>query len=242
MFIIRRPSLSVSILIIVATITVSAFAQTSSPPDATLFTTYEVNPSTSVYWTTCGSTQQSEGCFASGSLGSFGKVGALLEGNPSVNSTTNTVTRSIYVLDVASGSNQNGVKLYVYLRTDTVMATSDSVSVRLYKSVILPLTGGTAASFFMAANNKFLFIGTNQGASPFAVEVQKGTYVITPIGAVGVSAITANKYGYVTVTFGSGASSSFHVFGPDGSSNHEEGGGTNFMLNTIQAALPSTFQ
>ena len=95
----------------------------------------------------------------------------------------------------------------------------------------------------MAANAKFLFIGTNQ--SPTALKVQKGTYAITQIGGfsppINVTSITTNKYGYATVTFGSfnGPSNGFVVFDPSGNSN-EEGGGASFILNTAQAVLPAT--
>jgi hypothetical protein len=216
----------------------------SGPPDQTLFTTYNIDAShTSLSWVVCGSTQQSSGCYAAGSLGPFGKIGALLEGNQSTNLTTNTVTRAIYVLDVATGGNLNGVKLYVYKKTDTVTATFDTVSVSLSKTISLPLVGGSSALASMAANTKFLFIGTNQ--SPSAVEIQKGTFTMTQIGGfsppIDVSAITSDKYGYVTVTFGSfgGGESGFVVLGPDGA-GREDGGGAPFMLNTDQAVLPST--
>ncbi len=95
----------------------------------------------------------------------------------------------------------------------------------------------------MAANNKFLFIGTNQ--TPNGLEVQKVTFAITEIGGfsppINVTAITADKYGYVTLTFGSfsGGENGFVVIGPDGF-GREDGGGASFMLNTVQAILPST--
>jgi hypothetical protein len=223
----------------------SAVAQ-SGPPDATLSTKYTIDSThTSVGWSVCGSTQQTVGCYASGSLGPFGKIGAMIEGNQSTNLSTNTVTRDIYVLDVASGSNLNGVELYVYTKTDTVTPSFDTVSVTLSKTVSLPLVGGALALASMAANNKFLFIGTNR--SPQAVEVQKGTFSITETAGgfsppINVSAITADKYGYVTVTFGSfnpSKENGFIVFGSDGRAR-EIGGGASFMLNTVQAVLLST--
>jgi hypothetical protein len=243
---IRKQWLSAaSLILLVLSATVPVCAQmTSGPPDATLFTTYNINPShTSVSWVVCGSTQQSSGCYDSGSLGPFGKVGALIEGNSSTNRTTNTVTRAIYVLDIATGSNLNGVTLYVYKKTDTVTSSFDTTSVTLFKTVSLPLAGGSSALASMAANNKFLFIGTNQ--SPQAVEIQKGTFSITQVGGfsppINVSAITADQYGYVTVQFGSFSTgeNGFVVLGPDGG-GREDGGGAAFMLNTVQAVLPST--
>ena len=87
-------------------------AASGSPIDATLFTTYTIDTAhTDVSFIVCGSTQNTSGCYASGNLGPFGKVGALMEGNPKTDLSTNTVTRAIYVLDFASGSNLNEVEL-----------------------------------------------------------------------------------------------------------------------------------
>jgi hypothetical protein len=219
---------------------------TSGPPDATLFTTYDIDTKhTSVGWLVCGSTQQSTGCYSSGSLGSFGKVGALIEGLPSTSRANTVVTRAIYVLDIASGSNQKGVTLYVYKKADTVSPSFDTVSVTLLKTVNLPLVGGSSVLASMAANSNFVVIGTNQSTQ--AVEVQKSNFAITSIGGfsppINVSAITADKYGYVTVSFGSLSpigSNGFVVLGPNGV-DQEGGGGAAFMLGTQQAVLPSTF-
>lgn len=211
----------------------------SGPPDATLYTTYGLSSDEqTVYWSVCGSTQGSSGCYASGSLGPFGRAGALMEGNPSVNLQTNTVTRAIYVVDIANGSGGTGVVLYVYKKTDVVSSTFDTVTVSLFKSISLPLTGGTTAVCSMAANNGFLFIGTDQ--SPQAVKVQKSDFTVTQLGGfsppINVTAITADQYGYVTVTqgtFGNGENG-FSVYGPDGSVQ-EDGGGASFMVNTVTA-------
>src|ERR1700739_2869076 len=131
-------------------------AQTAQP-DSTLFTTYTINsPHTSLTWIVCGSTLQTSGCFAAGSLGPFGKIGAVLEGNQFANLKTSTVARYIYVVDVASGTSLAGVTLYVYKKTDVVSTTSDTVTVTLVKTLSLPLIGGTTALTSMAANNNFL--------------------------------------------------------------------------------------
>ena len=220
-------------------------ASASGPLDATLYSTYQINGAT-VDLTVCGSTQQSSGCYGGGILGPFVRLGALIEGNQSVHPATNTVTRYIYALDLAAGSNSDGVKLYVYKRSDTITSTFDTVNVALFKTVSLPLTGGSAASASMAANTKFLFIGTNQSTQ--AVRLQKSNFAIVQSGnfspPIPVTAITADKYGYVTVTFGkfSGfdVDNGMIVYGPDGSVR-EDGGGASFMLSTDQAVLPTTF-
>ena len=178
-------------------------------------------------------------------MGPFVLLGALIEGSPSVKKATNTVTRYIYAVDIATGSNSNGVTLYVYKKTDVITPTFDTVTVSLFKTVSLPLTGGLTASASMAANSKFLFIGTNQCA--FSVRVQKNNFAITESGSftppIPVTAITADAYGYVTVAFGD-------FFGFDVENGQVEydpngnvvqsGGGAVFMLGTQNAVLPST--
>jgi hypothetical protein len=237
---------SVSSLLFALTMITPSVAQTAgappAPPDSTLFTTYSLySNDTTVDWIVCGSTQETEGCYASGSLGPFGRVGALLEGNPLVKGST--VTRAIYVLDAGAGSSGSGVELYVYTKTDTVSAETDTVKVTLTKTVSLPtLTGGASADCSMAANNNYLFIGTN--LSPQAVDVKKSTFAVTTLGGfsppINVTAITADSYGYVTVTQGdfTTGENGFYVFGPTGG-GEEDGGGASFMLGTTQAVLPS---
>jgi hypothetical protein len=206
-------------------------AATPTSPDSTLFTTYSGGP-TNVNWVVCGSTADTEGCYASGSLGPFVGVGAMLESNPSVKG--DVVTRAIYVVDSGSA---DSVKLYVYRKTDTVTADSDTVVVTLAGTVALPLTGGSTALVSMAANNSFLFIGTNLSSE--AMEVRKSNFSITQIGGFSppsnVTSITSDQYGYVTVTQGD----VFTVLGPDGS-EQEDGGGSDFMLGTTQAVSATT--
>jgi hypothetical protein len=230
MFLLAAISLSLSAL--------PAAAQTASAPpaalDATLFTTYTVTSGyQNVSLTVCGSTAESEGCYGSGSMGPFGKAGALIESTPTTKGST--VTRLIYVVDSAAGTSGTGVNLVVYKKTDTITSSDDTVSVTLFKTVSLPLTGGTTAITSMAANTKFLFIGTDQGEQ--AVMVQKSNLAVTKVGIyiVGpnVTSITADQYGYVTVTQGDFTTfpNGFTVFGPTGAAQ-EDGGGADFMLST----------
>jgi hypothetical protein len=233
---------SFMILIALATI-VPLHAQDSATPtaapDATLYTTYSAFVSggqTSIDWTVCGSTQDDEGCYDFGTIGPFVGVGSMLEGDPSVNG--NVVTRLIYVVDSGSATS---VKLYVYRKVDTVTADFDTTTVTLARTVKLPLTGGSTALCSMAANKGFLFIGTNQ--SPQGVAVKKSTLGVTTLGGfsppLNVLAITADQYGYVTVTQGNfGGDDAFTVFGPDGA-EVEDGGGNNFMLDTMQGFSPA---
>jgi len=241
----RISNLSPMACMILLTLAVAVPASAGGPPDATLFTTYQVNGNT-VNLSVCGSTAGSSGCYGGGTLGPFVRLGALIEGNPSPNAIKGTVTRYIYALDIAAGTGGNGVDLYVYKKVDTITSTFDTVSVTLFKIVTLPLTGGKTATASMAANTNFLFIGTNQSTQ--SVSVKKSTFAIAESGSfsppIPVTAITADKYGYVTVTFGNfsglGVENGFIVYGPDGSVA-EDGGGASFMVSTDQAVLPTTF-
>lgn len=85
------------------------------PPDATLYTSYFFGSGyQDLTWVVCGSTPETKGCYGSGSLGPFGRVSALMEGNPTTDAATNTVSRIIYVVDVGSGSDGTAVVLHAY--------------------------------------------------------------------------------------------------------------------------------
>jgi hypothetical protein len=226
MSLVRR---SVFVVSLFALTTIAAQAQMlPTPPDANLYTNYFGTP-TSVNWIVCGSTQQTEGCYGSGNLGPFVSVGAMLESNPSVKG--DVVTRAIYVVDAGASP----VTLYVYKKTDTVTSSSDTTIVTLGKTVPLTaLVGGTVTTY-MAANARYLYIGTS--SSPQAVQVQKSNLKVLEGGIVSgnVSSITSDAYGFVTVTQGT----DFVVYAPDGS-YVEDGGGTQFMLGTTQAVPASS--
>ena len=203
------------------------------PPDSGFYTTYDTYDSfANLAWTVCGSTQVNSGCYGIGYLGPFGHAGALIEGNESVSG--GTVTRNLYVVDDADGG--TGVKLYVYTKTDVVTSSGDTVTVNLTNTIALPLVGGANAKTYMAANDRYLYIGTNLG--PSAVSVQKSTLAMWQFTEdfTNLSSITSDKYGYVTVTTGDG----FVAFGP--SDNFEEdGGGGEFMLNSTNGFSTANF-
>lgn len=209
-------------------------AGAASPPDSTLYTQYSFwNSYRSMAWVVCGSTEGSEGCYGSGNLGPFAHVGAAMEGNETVNG--NTVTRNIYVVDDAAGSG-NGVTLYVYQKTDTVSSSYDSTTANLVNTVALPLTGGSNTKTYLAGDNGFLYIGTNQ--NPYAVQVQESNLTdkkvaSSPSGG-NVSSITADKYGYVAITStDNSGGSSFDVYGDSGQLVKSSDGG-NFMAGTMR--------
>lgn len=208
--------------------------------DSTLYTTYDTQaPYTNVVYSVCGSLPQSEGCYGGGNLGPFGMIGAMIEGDPQQNLQKGTVTRFIYVLDVANGTTGQDVALYVYKRVDTITSSNDSITVSLFKTVSIPLPGGSATVAYMAANSSFLYVGTTQGGS--IVQVKKNTLAaaVILIPPIPLDSLTADQYGFVTVESGSRIYSQFNIINPNGSVGGD-GGGTAFMLNTIQGTQPST--
>jgi hypothetical protein len=208
------------------------------PPDNALYTTYEFyNNFANILFLVCGSTVGTSGCYGSGQLGPFGHVGAIIEGNETIDVQTQTVTRKIYVVDQSVGGG-TGTKLFIYTKKDVIGTTDDAVGVTLTDSVNLPLVGGANVRTFLAANRTSVYIGTSQ--TPFPVAVDKSTLAVTqlPSSSSNVSSITANKYGYVTVSAGE-----MFVYGPTGALE-ESGGGSYIMANTILGTttfdLPAT--
>jgi hypothetical protein len=217
------------LLVVLSTLTTSVPAKAATI-DARLFTTYNFYDGfKTVYWFACGYTQESTGCFSSGSIGPFGNVGALLEGSPKTKG--NTVTRELYIVDTLAGS-VNSIILYVYTKVDTITPNNDSVTITLTKTVSLPLIGGKGVSCFMAGNSKFIFIGTNQSSRAVEVEKSDLKYSYTlGYGELNVFAITSDAYGYVSVMYGDLLNGAFFIYSPNG--ELELGGaGTNFMLST----------
>jgi hypothetical protein len=219
-----RPLFALAVVFLLAVPAFELQAQTpAAAPDADLYTTYSGTYG-ALEWIVCGSTSESSGCYGSGSLGPFVAIGAMLEGNPSVSGSV--VTRAIYIVD----SGANPAVLYVYTKTDTVSATFDTVSVTLTNTINLPLTGGTNVSASMAANSRFLFIGTDGGDTP--VRVTKSNLHLQRLTdfSGGTLSITSDEYGYVSVE----QAGAFTVYGPNGALQ-EDGGGDQFMLGTTQA-------
>ena len=202
--------------------------------DSGLYTTYETNDAKStLYWSVCGSIGSGSGCYSSGQLGPFGRIGSMSESSKVYDIAQGTVTRYLYVIDQEYGSGQNAVALYAYKRVDAIVQSSDTTTFTLLKAVSLPLVGGASALVFMGANNDFLVIGTSNSTIP--VEVNKRTAVITTLSIIDQipTSISADGYGYVTVTSPNG----FFVVGPDGMIR-EDGGGSPFSINTILGIQP----
>jgi len=95
----------------------------------------------------------------------------------------------------------------------------------------------------MAANPKFVFIGTNLGSQVQYVRKSNLALYENGIGdGINITAITANRSGYVTVTSGNSQGiGDFLVFNPDGGTD-EDGGGEEFFANTVQGFKPPVFE
>jgi len=208
--------------------------------DSTLYTYYNIGTDLAfVDLTVCGSLPDSEGCYGSASMGPFGRIGSMVEGNPIQNVKAGTLTRYIYVVDVASGSGGDGVALYVYKKVDTISGSDDSVTVTLYKTASLTeLTGGKTATAFLAANPKFLFVGTNQNGN--VVSVAKSELAVSTVSETteALSSITANGYGDISLVWGTGEGAVFEIITPSGKGG-VAGAPASFLQNTTQGAVPS---
>jgi hypothetical protein len=212
-----------------------------TPLDAGLYATYSTSADkTEIYFTVCGSIGTGVGCSGGGTLGPVGRAGILVEGNPSQNTKLGTVTRFIYLLDIANGSGGKGTALYVYKRVDTINLdnNSDVVTLSLFKIVSLSLSGGSTATPYMAANAKYIFIGTNQNG--LIAEVTKSGLGVTSLNeeTSPVNTITADSYGFVTLGWSDG---NFEVIGPN---NAEQafGGGGSYFVNTTQGTVPLPYE
>lgn len=224
-----RRAVLVSFLILCASI---GYAATI---DAGLYTTYTIpdKAGNELNWVVCGSVGTTNGCYASGTLSPFGKIGSIIEGAKTYDVSAGTVTRYFYVIDCEYGSTGNGVALYAYKRVDTITSSSESTTFTLEKTLSLPLTGGSSAVIYAAGNTGYLMIGSSLSTLP--AEVTKKTYAINnsaPLSGAPI-AITADNYGYITVTTDGG----FYVIGPNGEPQ-EDGGGTPSMVNTLIGVLP----
>lgn len=214
-------------------------ATAAAAPDANLVTTFSIGTDLkTVSWVVCGSTQATEGCYSSGNIGPFGRVAAMLQDTPVDDG--DTVTRRIYVLDVATGTSGNDVTLYVYTKTDIISSTYDTTTVLLTHTISLPLVGGSTVSASMAENAPYIYVGTNRTMQ--AAAIKKSSWTVGSVGgfspAIPVSSITADNRGYVTVNFSSssGAETGFYLFGPTGG-GEQDGGGSNFLLESSNAVL-----
>jgi hypothetical protein len=184
-------------LLLVTAIAIPVLAQ-QKMPDSTLYTQYfTLQPPTQIHWVTCGSTQQSEGCYGSGTLGPFANACSIVQSVP-VPISSNTVIRYIYVLD--SGSTAGGAVLTAYKRVDVISPTYDTTTITTAATVPLTaLVGGTGVSCMLAQNPTNVYASTSQSTS--AAAINKTSYSATSLSGFDgvVSSISADSYGFVTI-------------------------------------------
>ena len=224
-------------LSLAAVFALPAHAQSASP-DSGLYTTYFFSGSTFFRYQTCGAIGSSVGCYGSGQVTPFTHLCALMEGNESVNTKTNTVTRDIYVLDAGHGAGR-ALWLYVYSKSDAILGTSDTVTVKKIKTIGLPTRADANAECFMAADDGYIYIGTNESSA--VARVTKSDNSLETLFSAGqssdVSSITSNRYGFVDINFGVPGTTGYgdDEFRPDGS---QAGSGSSGVLLNTAVATP----
>ena len=119
------------------------------------------------------------------------------------------MTRNLYVLDKRKSA-QTPIILYVYVRTDKIDPPHDLINFTLAQQVPLGITGGAKSHCSMAANDSFVYAGTDAST---AVAINKTDYTFAPVSNGPVSAITADSRGYIAVVSPSETS----IYAPDGS-------------------------
>jgi hypothetical protein len=213
-------------------------AGAGTPPiDSTLFATYNFSAgATSVQFVVCGSLPGSEGCYGSGTLAPIGGACGVLENSPKTKG--GVVTRDIYVLDRGATKNDT-LMLDVFQRKDTISGSNDSIQVTFLKSVSLGIVGGPNAKCTMAGNETAVYAGTDQDGTVVSVDKSTFIHLLVPRMArfaksTSVLSLTADSYGYIAVSTPEG----FYVVDPQGG-GEEDGGGSAYMVNTLQGFIPS---
>ena len=121
-------------------------AATNPNPDAGLSIDYGFDPTfRTVTWKLCGSVPGSSGCYGNGTIGTFGHIGAMVQGLVSIDKTNDIVRRDLYIFDQAvGGGSSTTVGLYVYRMTETIAAPNpdatreSTVSARALPQPVVP--------------------------------------------------------------------------------------------------------
>jgi len=236
MFYVRR-CIVVLAVVLVSAAAIPAHAQ-QKMPDSGLFTNYFSggNPATTINWVTCGSTAQSEGCYESGMLGPFTNACSIVQSVPAPLN-FNTVLRYIYVMD--AGSRAGGATLTIYKRIDVISPTYDTTTITQLAVVALPtLAAGPGATCATSQNPTNVYAGTYQG--PNIAVINKTNFSVSSFaGSENLSALTADYYGFVTISWGSGFPDDSVTIGPNGQTQ-QSGGGSYWLINPINGLNPDS--
>jgi len=179
----------------------------------------------------CGSTSESDGCYASGSLGRSAAWARSSKAMPA------TQAMSLSAISMSSTwraappnrgdalgveENRHGERL-VRLRPGRVRALGVAPSHRRRR-----------ANCYVVENTSFLYVGTDQGG--IAVQVRKSNLALIPIGGAAggpITSITATDEGYITIAYGgpNELGAGFLSFDPTGN-ELQDGGGYSLFLNS----------
>jgi len=214
--------------------------------DAGLYAAYQSgNSFRSLYFSVCGRTLGSEGCYGGASLypngvqgAVFGKIGAFMESGPVTQGSR--VTRYIYVLDIAAGKNKDAVVLHVFRRLDLLVQGGDRVSAEFVKAIRLRLKGGADSAPSMAASDVAIFVGTQKAVN--VVRISKKDLSVSgsdKLAAGSVLSITSDPRGYVSINYIREGSVEFAIRGPDDTGGGG-GGGVAYMADNRNATLVRT--
>jgi hypothetical protein len=230
-------------LAIVLAISAPAVSVRAAAPHAIntqIYTTYNFYDNNSqISWVTCGSTQQSEGCFDSGRITGFGKVCSVLDTVPEVNGAITRQKLYIFDSDVSGGAN---LVLSVYEKTDVTTESFDTTTFKLTSKVTLQIPAGPGVRCFAVGTHGdgggglgYIFAGTSTSDS--AVRISKADLSVTPIGGfsppIPVTSIDIDPADYVSVNFGNGNNTGFILFAPSGGGAGDGGGNAVIFDNRI---------
>jgi hypothetical protein len=138
----------------------------------------------------------------------------------------NVVSRYIYVLDKRRSSEVDAL-VNVYLRSDTITDTSDTIELTLVQQIDTLILGAPKAKCFMAGSDSIIFVGTD--ASAVAAKISLLSSGVSEIrGSTNVQSITADERGYVNVSY---LDDSHIDYDPEGNPV-ADGGETFFRANT----------
>lgn len=191
--------------------------------DAKLYTTYGVAADgTSIDYEICGP----GGCRGAGNIAPFDRACAIMEGKPSTQD--HVTTRAIYVLDKRSAE-RSEVTFYVYTRTDTITRNGIDFQIVLTAKIPLGIQAGSKARCFMAANDRFVYVGTDKSTTGLSID--KASLSLDMAGGENIQSITASDKGFVCISIPGG----FVVYDPFGTVAEAGGSMREDLANTINA-------
>ena len=222
----------------------TAGAAATSDPTTGLYAQFGFNQAfTQLTWSVCGSVNGSNGCYGTGTLGGFGRIGALIQGAPTVDATTGLVTRNLYVIDQAvGGGTSTTTQLRVFELDETVAAPNVTVAMKEVKRVSLPMKGGLGTQTWLVGNRNFLIVGNSADGSPYSV-AKSGLAVQAQQFNGTLEEVTTNGYGFVETDhdtgFNPGEVTMFYTYDANLQPVDSGGGGAGYFLNT-EVGLPRT--